>query len=71
MPINVSEIVGQLHTKIKKGAIANTTSKTDSQAAAPGWIVANIYDTERFRGENRLALIDAIATYAALYKGDI
>jgi hypothetical protein len=71
MPINNSEISGKLHTGIKKGKIANTTSKTDSAAAGAGWIIANIYDTESFKGENRIALLEAIAMFAALYKGDI
>jgi len=71
MAVNISEIAGQLHRGVKSGKIANNTSKTDSVAALAGWIVANIYDTERFKGENRLALIDAISTALALYKGDV
>jgi hypothetical protein len=71
MAVNSSEVSGALHRGVKKGTIANTTSKTDSSAAVAGWIVANIYDTERAKGENRLALIDAIALALALYKGDV
>lgn len=69
--LNSSEILGQLHSLVKKGKVANTTSKTDSSAAIAGWIVANVYDTERSHGDNRLALIESIAHAMALYKGDI
>ncbi len=71
MAINVSEVLGSLHSGIKKGKIANTTSTVDSAAAGAGWIVANVYDTETRKGENRAALISAIAQFAAHYKGDI
>jgi len=71
MAVNSSEISGALHRGIKTGTIAKTTSKTDSTAAIAGWIVQNIHDTERYKGENRLALIDAIALALALYKGDV
>jgi hypothetical protein len=71
MAVNISEILGQMHGGVKKGSIANTASKTDSTAALAGWIVAKVYDTERFKGENRSALIEAIAQALAHYKGDI
>lgn len=71
MPVNLSELQGQMHRGIKTGKIANSTSITDSSAALAGWIVVNVYDTERTKGENRTALISAIAQALALYKGDI
>jgi hypothetical protein len=71
MAINTAEIMGKMHTGIKKGKITNSTSTTDSQAAIAGWIIANIYDTESFKGENRAVLLTAIAQACALYKGDI
>ena len=71
MALNASEILGKLHTGIKKGTINNTTSVTDSSAAIAGWIVKNIYDVESFRGENRTVLLTAIAQACAHYKGDI
>lgn len=71
VPVNSGEILGLLHRGVKNGKIANTTSTTDSAAAIAGWIVANVYDVERSKGENRLALINAIAQAMAHYKGDI
>ena len=71
MALNSAEVLGGLFTGIKQGKIANTTSSVNSAAAAAGWIVANIYDTERFKGENRALLISAIAQAMAHYKGDI
>jgi len=69
--VNQSEVLGQLHSLVKKGKVANTTSTTDSSAAIAGWIIANIYDTERFKGENRVPPLNAIAQAMAVYKGDI
>jgi hypothetical protein len=69
--LNSSEILGALFKGVKNGKISNTTSSTDSAAAVAGWIVANVYDVERFKGENRTVLISAIAQAMAHYKGDI
>lgn len=71
MPIDATEICQKMAAGIGSGKIAKTTSQTDSNAAGAGWIIANIYDTERYKGENRAALLKAIAQFAAHYKGDI
>jgi len=66
--LNVAEIVGKLHSGVHHGTVANTTGTTGQTAAV--WIVQNIYDVENAKGENRAALIQAIATAMGLYKGD-
>lgn len=64
MPLNQSEVLGQMFKAVKNGTTSATGTGTGSTSLA-SFIVTNVYDTERNHGDNRTVLLAAIAQAVA------